>query len=114
MAKHLVIQEHQSQEHHITDYVFPPEEEIDIKDNTNDLLNTSVTQSGLSRYGQQIWEIKQNTSPEINHQYVQFMTVPLKLTKFARRYQSNVELQPLLYQILFKLFVSNFITTSTS
>ena len=49
MAKHLVVLEHQSQEHHITDYVFPPEKETDITDNTNDLLNTRVTQSRMSR-----------------------------------------------------------------
>ena len=46
VAEQLVILEHQSQEQHITDYVFPPEEEIDIADNTNDLLATSVRQSG--------------------------------------------------------------------
>ena len=49
VAEQLIIFEHQSQEQDITDYVFTPEEEIDIKDNTNDLLDTSVTQSGLRR-----------------------------------------------------------------
>ena len=45
----MVTLEHQSQEQHITDYVFPPEEEIDIADNANDLLDTNVTRSGLRR-----------------------------------------------------------------
>ena len=49
VTEQLVTLEHQSQEQHITDYVFPQEEEIDIKDNTNDLLDRSVTQSGLRR-----------------------------------------------------------------
>ena len=42
VAEQLVILEHQLQEQHITDYVFPTEEEIDIKDNTNDLHDASV------------------------------------------------------------------------
>ena len=46
VAEQLVILEHQSQEQHIPDYVFPPEEEVDVKDNTNDLLDTSVPRSG--------------------------------------------------------------------
>ena len=49
VAEQLVILEHQSQEQHITDHVFPPEEKIDIADNTNDTLDTSVTRSGLRR-----------------------------------------------------------------
>ena len=49
MAEQLVILEHQSQEQHIADYIFPTEEETDIKDNTNDLLDTGATQSGLRR-----------------------------------------------------------------
>ena len=46
VAEQLVILEHQSEEQHIPDYVFPPEEEVDVKDNTNDLLDTSVPRSG--------------------------------------------------------------------
>ena len=49
MTEQLVILENQSQEQHITDYVFPQEKEINIKDNTNDLLDRSVTRSGLRR-----------------------------------------------------------------
>ena len=41
-AEQLVILEHQSQEQHMPDYVLPPEEEVDVKANTNDLLDTSV------------------------------------------------------------------------
>ena len=56
-------------EQHITGYVCPPEEEIDIKSNTNDLLDTSVTQSRLRRIVATDMAT-QNTSTWINHQYV--------------------------------------------
>ena len=79
VAEQLVILEHHSQEQRITDYVFPPEEEIDIKDNTNDLLDTSDTRYGLRRIVTTDMQLRQNTSTWINHQCVRYAIVARKL-----------------------------------
>ena len=70
VAEQLVTLEHQSQEQHIIDYVFPPKDEIDIKDNTNDLLDTSVTQSWLRRIAIASMATQTEYQTWINHQYV--------------------------------------------
>ena len=43
-----------------------------------------------------------------------YVALPLNLKKLARRCQSNVEFKFLWQQLLFKLFVKNFITTGTT
>ena len=79
-------------EQHITGYVFPPEEEIDVKNNTNDLLDTSVTQSGLRRIVATDMAT-QNTSTWINNQYMWYAIEPLKVittnTTWQRRKPSR-------------------------
>ena len=58
---------------------FPTEEEIDIKDNTNDLHDASVIWSGLRRIATKDMAT-QNTRPWINHQYIWYSIYPWHLS----------------------------------